>query len=111
MTKYERMELDLFSLLKKNSPGGYYFELQQMGRDYNIETRYVREKLIEWADAGLISLEVCTKKVLRPYTEWQSADEFFEEGNMAGHILVKLLVAGDERLERLKEIKHEKIGF
>jgi hypothetical protein len=111
MTKYEQMELEIFSLLEKSRPGGYHFDLHLMERDYHIETRYVREKLIEWADAGLISLGVHTKVGFRPYTEWRSADDFFEEGSIAGHILVKLLAAGDERLERLNEIKHKKIGF
>jgi hypothetical protein len=111
MTKYEQMELAFFKVLKNCSSDGYFIKPHLMERDYGVETRYVRETLIRWADDGLISLDVYSSNGFRPYTDWQNIDDFFEQGNRVGHVRVKLLAAGDEHLERLGEIVHKKIGF
>ena len=111
MTKYEDMKHEFFSLLKSVGTRGYYIQPFLLAGKYEIETMHLREKLIEWAEARLISLEVSSGNGFRPYTDWPNTDEFFEYGNKVGHVRVKLLAAGDEYLERLREIKHRPIGF
>lgn len=111
MTKYEHMEYKFLTLLKNSSSEGYFIKPHLMERDYGVETRYAREKLIQWANEGLISLDVYTPNGFCSYTEWQNADDFFEEGNKAGHVRVRLLAAGDEHLERLRELEDKKVGF
>lgn len=111
MTKYEQMEHDFFSRLKPRGAEGYYIVPHLLALEFDIETRHVRERLIGWAKAGLISLDVYTERGFRPFTDWQNTDEFFEYGNKIGHVRAKLLADGDEYLERLQEIKHRPIGF
>jgi hypothetical protein len=105
------MEHDFFSLLKGCGAEGYYTQPFALARQFDIETRHVRERLVGWAREGLISLDVYTENGFRPFSDWQSADDFFECGNRAGHVRVKLLAAGDEYLELLHEVEHRPIGF
>ena len=70
-----------------------------LAREFDIDTRHVRERLIGWAKAGLISLDVYADRGFRPFADWQNTDEFFEYGNKIGHVRVKLLADGDEYLE------------
>jgi hypothetical protein len=114
MTKYEQMEREFFSLLKSCGAEGYPIKPHLEARKFNIETRHLREKLVEWANAGLICLYVHTEEGFRPYTDWPNANnfnDFFEYGNKVGNVWAKLLAAGDEHLERLQEIKQRPIGF
>lgn len=110
MPKYEEMQYEFFSRLKSCGTESHPFKPYNLGEEFKIEPTYVREKLIQWADDEIISLYVCS----RPYTDWNREDrfhEFFEDGNKDGYVRAKLLAAGDEWLERQKEIKQRPIGF
>lgn len=110
MPNYEQIQYEFFSRLKSCGAESYPFKPYELAQEWKIETRYFKEKLIEWADDRLISLSVRSS----PYTDWKSADgyhEFFEDGKKDGYVRAKLLATGDEHLERLQEIKQRPIGF
>ena len=111
MSKYEQMENKFFSRVKNGGAAGCPFRPHQLAQEFELETRHVREKLIQWAEAGYISLDAWTGEGghFRPFSDWRSTDEFFEHGNK--EVRAKLLVAGDEHFARLQEIKQRPIGF
>lgn len=111
MTKYDQLAQRLFSGAKNCGAEGWYILPSILAREFDIETRHVRERLLGWAREGLISLDVYTYNGFHPFSDWQNTDEFFEHANNVGYVRVKLLAAGDEYLERLHEIEHRPIGF
>ncbi len=111
MAKYEEMVGAILSRARDAGAQGYYLKPFLLGRQFQIETRHVRETLLTLASNKLVSLEVCCPGGFRPFTDWKDPDEFFECGNTVGEIKVKLLAKGDGYLEQLRELKHRPIGF
>lgn len=111
MSKYERLEKELLTLAKDAGAEGYYIVIFMLAREYKMEDRHVQERLVRLANAQLISLEVNASGGFRALCDYQNPGDFFREGERARHVRIKLLAAGDDYLERLKETYHRPIGY
>ena len=58
---------------------------------YNIPEKSVRRELAKLADDKMIHLTGWDGRQMRPYSAWQSADEFVDSGTADGHFHIDLV--------------------
>jgi hypothetical protein len=97
MNKYEFFQADfLFSLRN----GGRDVKPGQLASQYDIPETHVREKLLRWAEEGLISLGAFDGYQVLSWECWDP-NLLFEARTDNNHVRVALLAEGGELLEGL----------
>jgi len=109
MNSYDSFEKGfLADLAKPGREPEQHYRPYQIARQYGIPEAHVRELLIQWARARLISVSHWDGSRARPWSEWSTPDAMFSDTADGGCVRVKLLAAGAALVQ---DLPAKPIGF
>ena len=99
MSSHERFKDKILARLNRLGEDGWHVRTSLLAFDYSIPEVQVRKMLVQWAQEGLIWLGADDGARIRPWNEWESAEEMFAAPEEGGHIRIKILPPSVESVE------------
>ncbi len=100
MNRFERFTIETLQRAKQ-APDALHIRTYQLAAQYEIEEKYIRERLVELHTEKLIRLSAWDETRDKPFDEWPNADYFFDFASDGSHKRIRLLLRGAEFLENL----------